>query len=51
MKHLGGIQHTYSTKKLPALKTIQKIITQIPNVIDLSFITSRFAPKAAPIVY
>lgn len=26
------------------------IITQIPNVIDLSLITSRFAPKAAPIV-
>jgi hypothetical protein len=27
------------------------LITHIPNVSDLSSITSRFAPKAAPIVY
>ncbi len=26
-------------------------ITQIPSMSDLSSITSRFAPKAAPIVY
>ena len=30
---------------------IQYICTHIPNISDLSSITSRFAPKAAPIVY